>query len=102
LVFRDDSERRRDPAGSTVVRPDADSTVWVFRETDVCGALVWRSSGNLHNAAATKPAIAGALPRRDKAGDARDSLGAADCLQIPVQHLIDGWHSGSRCEHVVE
>jgi hypothetical protein len=32
LVFRDDRERRRDPAGSTVVGPDADATVRVFCE----------------------------------------------------------------------
>src|SRR5216683_1993103 len=55
LVLRDDGERRRDPAGPTVVRPDADTTVRVFRKTDVDGALIWSSSRHVHDAAATEP-----------------------------------------------
>src|SRR5580765_6208272 len=84
LVFPDDRERRRNPAGSAVVRPDAVATVWIFRKTDVCGAFVWSSSRHFHDAAATEPAIADTFPCRDKAGDAGDSLGSADRLQILV------------------
>src|SRR6266446_724983 len=58
LVFRDDSQRRRDPAGSAVVGSDADTTVWVFRKRDMCGALVRSPSGHFHDAAAAESAIA--------------------------------------------
>src|SRR5207249_5694935 len=68
LVFRDDGERRGDPAGSAIVGPDADAAVWIFGEADVRRALIGRLSRNFDDTAAAEPAIADAGPGGDKAG----------------------------------
>ena len=65
------------------------------------GALVRSLRRHLHGASAAEPAVARALACSDEGGDSRHVLGAAECLHVLVEHLVDRGAAPRRHQDIV-
>src|SRR5688572_23094007 len=88
-VLRDDGERRRYPTATAIEHADGVLSVDLLRKLDDRGPLIRRFREDLNCTAAAESTKALARADGDVARHARQTLDAAERLQVFVQNLID-------------